>query len=532
MKKKFYYAGMLAAGLLTFASCNNDEDPIVGGEQNPTTEEVGQVIRIAVANTGDGLQTRAGRPLTSADAAQDIDHVRIVLLQNAGTEENPDYSVVLVKDIDNWMSVSQDYSDDGQGKEYTWRLSSEESENLYASTSYLAYAIGWSEGSEYDFTINSETAGTPTTGYPLDWTATATDLQNKDMNFVNATAQTALKNGEEVFAGSLSLATNADSEFGTSDNAENVLTLHRQVTGTIGYFENIPTYPVGKKADVMDATNGYAAYVSTLKLQLVVSAKNDNLILSSFNTAFRETGENVQYVVNANNSAENGNPGEAGTKDGFFATSNTEFNTGTNVNGLPTATDEDGYVVYEISLGDWFVDGDIAVDGYLTAEDAEGDSWVTPTGISDAVAYQRGTVFAGEFLIPFAKVANHATMQLQLVAGDNGLSSNDGTEIIGANDIVRVWNINLPSDDEQLMTDKQEKHVYTLNTETGEPEKWHGSDYLYEEKADSYSLVRNHLYTIGTISEDENEPEDLSKGQTLMLRVNDNWELIHRMEVE
>ena len=532
MKKKFYYAGMLAAGLLTFASCNNDDDPIVGGEQNPTTEEAGQVIRIAVANTGDGLQTRAGRPLTSADAAQDIDHVRIVLLQNAGTVEEPDYSIVLVKDIDNWMSVSQDYSDDGQGKEYTWRLSSEESENLAASTNYLAYAIGWSEGSEYDFTINSEDGGTPTTNYPIDWTGATTDWVNKSMNFVNAKAQASLKNGEEVFAGSLTLATNADSEFGTSDNAENVLTLHRQVTGTIGYFENIPTYPVGKKSDVMDATDGYAAYVKSLKLRLVVSAKNDNLILNSFNTAFRETGENVQYVVNASNSAEGGNAGEAGTKDGYFATSNTGFDTGTNTNGLPTGTDADGYVVYEIPLGDWFVNGDIAVDGYLTAEDAEGDNWVTPTGISDAVAYQRGTVFAGEFLIPFAKVANHATMQLQLVAGETGLSANGGTEIIGANDIVRVWNINLPSDDEQLMTDKQEKHVYTLNTETGEPEKWHGSDYLYEEKADSYSLVRNHLYTIGTISEDENEPEDLSKGQTLMLRVNDNWELIHRMEVE
>ena len=27
-------------------------------------------------------------------------------------------------------------------------------------------------------------------------------------------------------------------------------------------------------------------------------------------------------------------------------------------------------------------------------------------------------------------------------------------------------------------------------------------------------------------------PEDLSKGQNLVLKVNDNWELIHKMEVE
>ena len=31
---------------------------------------------------------------------------------------------------------------------------------------------------------------------------------------------------------------------------------------------------------------------------------------------------------------------------------------------------------------------------------------------------------------------------------------------------------------------------------------------------------------------DKDEPQDLSTGQNLILRVNDNWELIHKMEVE
>ena len=82
MKKKFYYAGMLAAGLLTFASCNNDDDPIIDQNQVQTEVEEGQVIRIAVANTGDGLETRAGRPLVSEDAAQDIDKVKVAMVMS------------------------------------------------------------------------------------------------------------------------------------------------------------------------------------------------------------------------------------------------------------------------------------------------------------------------------------------------------------------------------------------------------------------------------------------------------------------
>lgn len=116
MKKKFYYAGMLAAGLLTFASCNNDDDPII--EQNPVqTEEDAQVIRIAVANAGDGLQTRAGRPLLSSEAKQSIDKVKVVVVGTDG-------SIAATTLIENWSSdaVSSVYTNDGHGREATWKL--------------------------------------------------------------------------------------------------------------------------------------------------------------------------------------------------------------------------------------------------------------------------------------------------------------------------------------------------------------------------------------------------------------------------
>ena len=62
----------------------------------------------------------------------------------------------------------------------------------------------------------------------------------------------------------------------------------------------------------------------------------------------------------------------------------------------------------------------------------------------------------------------------------------------------------------------------------------------------TYNVVRNHLYGIGERALDNPEnpdkptpdpsnpdkPEPLNKKQELTLRVNDNWEVIHKMEIE
>ena len=490
MKKKFYYAGMLAAGLLTFASCNNDEDPII--DQNPVqTEEDAQVIRIAVANAGDGLTTKAGRPLSSSDAAQDIDKVKIVIVD----DEN---NVIGAKLIENWMEVSSLYTEDGHGQEYTWKLSKEDA--LKTGT-YRVYAIGYSDNTSYDTAISTfqglANPGTLDNGY----VATALSTAAEGI-------------AEEIFAGQIDeITVNADGEFALEGNAEaNVLTLHRQVTGTLGYFVNIPLFPANRKTDMLykatQDADAYKAYVNGLSLRLVVSNSFDKLHLSGFNSSFTETNEDVWYVVNG----EKLNTG-VGTVD--FNYDENEAN--------PAAK---GYTVYNISLSKWFQGADVNVDGYLGAADAEGDNWVTPVGIDDAVDYQRGTVFAGEFLIPFTKVPNVNTMELQLVATTE---LEDVVDLGEASEkIIRTWKINLPEGDPQLSSERQGKHINIL--ENGIPVEWEANG--AEELTNSYSLVRNHLYTVGSISEDDNEPEDLSKGARLMLRVNDNWEMIHKMEVE
>lgn len=76
-----------------------------------------------------------------------------------------------------------------------------------------------------------------------------------------------------------------------------------------------------------------------------------------------------------------------------------------------------------------------------------------------------------------------------------------------------------------------------------------------DESASVFNVVRNHMYNLGvktstgTTTPDptnptpdpgpdpsdpdpgKDEPEDLSKSQNLILKVNDNWEFIHKMEL-
>ena len=483
MKKKFYYAGMLAAGLLTFASCNNDEDPII--DQNPVqTEEDAQVIRIAVANAGDGLTTKAGRPLFSSEAAQTIDKVKVIIVSLT------DGSIVGEKIYNNWMSESDLYTDNGHGQEAVWKLSGDDK---LTEGKYKVYGVGYHSTSDY-----------------TDWTNFDSFVKGGNWNGPLKLTIGNNELGEEVFAGAIAqIAVNADGEFeavsgstlteGGEDDF-NVLTLHRQVAGTMGYFTSIPTKAVGSQT---------ATAIENLQLRLVARNLNNKIIFDEFNSDFRTTGDNVWYCVNGWNES------SAFTADAHFVKmGNSEIE---NVN----TSANDAHIVYSINLQNWFPNGDANKDGLLDSGDYEADpnNWNTPGSVSGA-GFEPGSVFMGKFLIPVKKEDNMSTLQLQLYDTKTGK-------------VLRFWNINLAQDDPQIDPEKAHVTYYT------------GSDWVRpndpneatDEQRDSYSLVRNHLYTIGAKATDDydpdtDDPEDLSKGQNLILRVNDNWEMIHKMEIE
>ena len=483
MKKKFYYAGMLAAGLLTFASCNNDDDPII--EQNPVqTEEDAQVIRIAVANAGDGLTTKAGRPLLSSEAKQTIDKVKVVIVNTEASN-----SVVAIKVYDNWMSESELYTDDGHGQEAIWKLSGDEK---LGQGKYRVYAIGYHSTSDY-----------------TDWSTWEGLVKQSLLNPVSLTIGNG-ELGEEVFAGEIAaINVNADGEFEApagstlvegEENDFNVLTLHRQVAGTMGYFTSIPTNAVG----------GTSVAIENLQLRLVARDLNNAIIFDEFNSEFRETGSDVQYVVNGFKSS---------------TTTPTEHFVTTQASGgiVNESKDPDAYVVYTINLKDWFPNGDANNDSLLDSGDYDADpnNWNTPGSVNGA-GFEPGSVFTGKFLIPVLKVDSKSTLQLQSYDTKTGK-------------VLRYWNINLASTDPQI--DPEKAHTTYYDAENSQWVRPNSPGESNDEQANSYSLVRNHLYTIGAKATDDydpgtDDPEDLSKGQNLILRVNDNWEVIHRLVVD
>lgn len=519
-KQVLFGAALLALGTAVVSSCSKDEVVIdnTPGVETPVAEGEQEIV-LQVANTGDELTSRAGRPLYSAEAKQNIDNVFIMIVSK--NSDGTKGKVVKTNLIENWMQVSADYSTNGHGKQYTWKLSGKD---VLAEGNYFVYAIGYSNNSSYKYNTSETIAD-----YVDDMIASTPD-------FTKFTAKLDDIKAEEFFAGEIAAITVGEGgEFELTNNqTANVLTLHRQVTGVTGYYINVPTTTVEDRGNILtaleDATNGadnkatYNEAIKNYKLRLVSSNCSSEIVAAAFNSSFTTTGENIDYVVNGRTQL----TGNAKFKD--------------------DAIDNTRYTVYEIKLGDWFPNGDVNGDGILGEEDYNlaADNWRKPTSMAnEAVGFQPGSVFGAEFLIPFLKTTNTKTLELQLVGADITVSEESGKKLeAGADKILRTWNINLASDDDQLGKDPQNgRKVYIVDWSATSGDSWDtyqpkqvGED-AYAENRESYSLVRNHLYSVGEKATDEwnpdkDEPQDLSTGQNLILRVNDNWELIHKMEVE
>lgn len=445
MKKGMFFA--LAASSLLFSACSSDDAVVSTEGQN---EAVQQIV-LQVASSGDGLTTRAGRPLYSSEALQTIQNVRVLIYN---TE-----SKTIVKDAELDWKKSTTYTTNGHGRQFT--ISLKGNDRLEAG-SYKVMAVGYSNNSDYT--------------YALDVTSDE-PLTSKTYNDITATLKEGKKDAEEVFAGDAALTIGDDKKItNLTDGEENgvAVTLHRQVAGSFGYFQNIPA-----------SVNGEAAKT----LRLVVRDKNDVLTFKNFNSSFTTTGNTIKYYVN-------------GSKSGAAPASDAQFNGGDN-----------GYVLYSIDLNTWFPGGDENNDGVLNAQDT---NWTHPSDVKTQVV--KGSVFGSNFVIPFALTHEKSTMELQLL-DDEG-------------NIIKFWTVSIPS----------------TNGDTT-------NGNVADESASIFNVVRNHMYNLGvktstgTTTPDPtnptpdpgsdpseptpgtDEPEDLSKSQNLILKVNDNWEVIHKMEL-
>lgn len=448
MKKGMFFA--LAASSLLFSACSSDDAVVSTVGQN---EAVQQIV-LHVASSGDGLSTRAGRPLYSSQALQTIQYVRVVIY-NTDTR-----AIVKDKQLD-WKD-SKTYDNHGRQLTLTYKGDERLSEG-----NYKVMAVGYSDNSDYTYSLDV-TGAAALTGNYSDITATLK----------------AGKVAEEVFAGDAALTINADKKItNLTSNEEDGLdvTLHRQVAGSFGYFSNIPARVNGKDAKT---------------LRLVVRVKNDMLTFKDFNSSFTAagaTGSTIKYYVNGSKSK------------GATFTPDAQFKDGDN-----------GYVLYSIDLNTWFPGGDQNKDGLLNAEDT---NWKHPDGVKTQVV--KGSVFGSNFVIPFNYAKGKNTMELQLLDAKNN--------------IIKTWTVSIPESD---------LNKVAANGAT-------------DATASIFNVVRNHMYNLGVKTStgtttppdpsnpdpDPNkpdpdkpkpgtdEPEDLTKSQNLILKVNDNWEAIHKMEL-
>lgn len=239
------------------------------------------------------------------------------------------------------------------------------------------------------------------------------------------------------------------------------VTLHRQVAGYYGYFTSIPVEVNSKK--VTD-------------VRLVARSKNTKLTYGNFNSSFTTTNDKIMYVVNGSEPAT--------TKDAKF-------------NG---STANDAYTVYNIKVADWFTTGDTNKDGILD----EKDDWTNALAGKGYLTYQKGTIFAGGFAVPFA-AADAATLELQMLDA-NG-------------EILKSWTVEMA-------------------TAQSAGQGVDGVALTVPETTQNFSFFRNHMYTLGkkmdnttTPGTTPDQPEPLDKSQSMILRVNDNWEVINRMTI-
>ena len=214
MKKGMFFA--LAASSLLFSACSSDDAVVSTEGQN---EAVQQIV-LQVASSGDGLTTRAGRPLYSSQALQTIQHVR-VLIYNADTK-------AIVKDENKDWKTSTTYTNHGRELTLTYK-----GEQRLGEVNYKFMAVGYSDNSDYTYSLDV-TGAAALTGTYSDITATLKDGK---------------KDAEEVFAGDADLKIGTDKKITNLTSGEEngvAVTLHRQVAGSFGYFQDVPASVNGK----------------------------------------------------------------------------------------------------------------------------------------------------------------------------------------------------------------------------------------------------------------------------------------------
>lgn len=345
------------------------------------------------------------------------------------------------------------------------------------------------------------------------------------------------------------------------------MVLNRQVAGVTGYFTNLPA-KVGEQIPA--------------KVRLVASGKSNKVHFTSMlsgetDNTTNTSAESVKNVVNGSWSgsavaAEKGNYWD-NSKEGYivYEIALSEFfpqlssqtfesldldndnfvgykdaqyyvykmGERSNVYGEPinftdlAQADTDGKTFLEKTWSDAIQGKQVTVNGKTITANQLSTFWKNPNEKTQTLV--AGSVFAGEFIIPFLQVtspSNVNTFELQLLDKDDNILKNWNVQVdkkVGNSDgslatgITGSWS----PDASTFVYNVYRNHLYSLGLKTTNIEG--GKD-----PSDPETPVdpKPNPDPDGGGENPEDQPEDLSKGQDLLLNVNDNWEIIHNMVID
>ena len=471
MKKQYLLMAAFASAM-AFTACTNDDDAFVPGD-NTTTVNEGQVIEIAISNTGTGT-TKAARPIGSSAADNDVNKVVLQFYvknssdqwtkvnyaasaeeaesgAESGTADSPADLFLSIVDGENsptmptMGTISYSEASVDEGESTTDRETKKVRINvtgLMASTQYKIVAYGYNETFPYGQLTDNQGVFTPSN---------------------NVTASL-----EEVFADSyLALTTEAvevpGSDPATTEVKFNVapkLVLERQVAGLLAYFEYVPAEIDGKIVKTVEVRANNEAQKFSFPAK--------DLTTPSFNGSSMTNAENVLLTFDMSKIALNYNATTAPTE---------------------------GYYTFETVTNDAASTTTSATNISAKGQKPYANEYTGATGLT----LKANTIFGACYILPYDQHYDEQTLTIAFLDAEG-------------NDLLV-------------------RDVTTDQTVSG------ATKYTYDIRCNNFYSIGKKLSTEDTDGDDDDDDDDDDKpidfrSDNIVLVINDAWDVLHNMGVE
>lgn len=245
------YLYLSAVGMMMLAACSNDDTVPL---ESPDAAQAGSEITLSLVSGGDGINTRANRPVYSSEAANNVKLVKLAVYNSSGADVTSSALGTGLSPLA-WNAGPTTPSTPGDVEHKASQ--SVKLNKLSPDGDYTVVAYGYNTPTDYTFSGGG-----------------------KGDDAFTATLLTALTPEAELFAGKTTF-TVTNGVITSPQNGEVIM--KRQVAGVLAYFKNIPIlYPDPTLAGVPTAVAFVRLYASshsnafTFPSGIAVNGNNSN----------------------------------------------------------------------------------------------------------------------------------------------------------------------------------------------------------------------------------------------------------------